>query len=178
MVAKFERLARITDAQQQPQHGVQHNACRGVPTVQQALREERNQPHRGGKAEKPRHRPTEGVQGRLAAADIIALVRTRTDTLRTDLGAYARVVAVVEIVIGEVHAEVCGTHAQQHGQCQPPHEAVLPYTKDNRRQAGQRRLRKRDIAAVLQPETQSIHCSINSPLPPQRGNGNELRIKN
>ena len=78
------------------------------------------------------------MQGGFAGQQVVALLHTGTDTGATYLRAHTRVVLEVEIIIGKVHPEVGGTHAQQHGQRQPPHKALLPYAEHHRRQARQR----------------------------------------
>ena len=60
-----------------------------------------------------------------AKGDMIAIVgelQSRKYTARDNAQRIA-----IEIIVGEVHAKVGSTHAQQHGQRQPPHEPRLPY---------------------------------------------------
>ena len=89
------------------------------------------------------------MQGGFAGQQIVALLHTGTDTGAAYLRTHARVVLEIEIIVGEVHAKVGSTHAQQHGQRQPPHEPLLPYAEHYRRQARKRRLRQRNLAAII-----------------------------
>ena len=162
-IAQAERPARIGDAEHRPDagEGQRHDAPAG----------DDDGPGSGGQSQKHADRHDELPHGGGPRTEVRVLRHTGTDTVRGQpralLGAP---LAVIEIVVGEVHAQVGAPHAESGDESQPEGKTVVTQRHADGQQHGQHALRQGDLPRILHPETDSVHHAAKVAFPAENSN--------